>query len=313
MKNFFAEVKEYFGFNSRERSAVLILSVLILALLFINLFPGYFVKVADANFTSFDSLVVVINQSRREVTSKPVYDVLGNPDPDKAYLAANFKPFPFDPNKLSEESWRMMGLAEHQIRAIKNYEKKGGKFFRKEDLAKIYSISEQEYKKLEPYIRIETTKQKPKNKVSDSIPEKKTYTPKEKFSGTIELNTVDSLSLVALPGIGPWFAHRIIQYRQRLGGFVDIDQLLEVKGIDSSVFAGIKPHIEVDSSQIVRRNFNRDTFKQLLSHPYMDLEMTKFIVNYREKHGHFTSWESFIALNPLNRAGINKLRHYATF
>ena len=88
MKNFFAEVKEYFGFNSRERSAVLVLSVLILALLFINLFPGYFVKVADANFTSFDSLVMVINQSRREVSSKPVYDVLGNPDPDKAFLTA---------------------------------------------------------------------------------------------------------------------------------------------------------------------------------------------------------------------------------
>ncbi|MDP3463822.1 MAG: helix-hairpin-helix domain-containing protein [Bacteroidales bacterium] len=313
MKNFFAEVKDYFGFSKRERSAVLVLSVLILALFAVSLFPRYFVSVAETDFTTFDSLIKEINQTRRAESPKQDYDVFGDHDPDKAYLSATFKPFPFDPNKLPEESWRKLGLSEHQIKAIKNYEKKGGKFFRKEDLAKIYTISETEYKMLEPYIQIETSKPKHTNRITDSLSKTNTYSPKPTFSGIVELNTVDSISLIALPGIGPWFAHRIIQYRQRLGGFVNVDQLLEVKGIDSSIFEEMKPHIDVDSSHIVKRNLNRDTFKQLLSHPYIDMEMTKFIVNHREKHGHFASWENFSALTPENTASISRLRPYATF
>src|SRR5690606_10593866 len=60
----------------------------------------------------------------------------------------------FDPNNLPAEEWRKMGFSENQVKVIKNYEAKGGKFYTKKDVAKIYSISDEEYARIEPYIRI---------------------------------------------------------------------------------------------------------------------------------------------------------------
>jgi DNA uptake protein ComE-like DNA-binding protein len=96
-----------------------------------------------------------------------------------------------------------------------------------------------------------------------------------------------------LPEIGPFFARNIVAYREKLGGFIDKQQLLEVYGLDSSRFEIIMPYINIDSVSIRKIRINYDDFKTILSHPYIEYEDVKKIVNYRETKGMITNWEQY--------------------
>jgi DNA uptake protein ComE-like DNA-binding protein len=106
----------------------------------------------------------------------------------------------------------------------------------------------------------------------------------------VDLNTVDSTTLVELPQIGPYSAMRIIEYRERLGGFVDIEQLREVKGMDSARFAIATPYINIGEAQPRSLDVNRADFKTLLRHPYLSYEQVKRIFNHLEKKGMIKNW-----------------------
>lgn len=98
----------------------------------------------------------------------------------------------------------------------------------------------------------------------------------------LELNRVDSADLLVLPGIGPWFAGRIIRYRDLLGGYVAPEQLLEVYGMDSARYGRIASFLTADSSLIERICLNTSTFQEVISHPYISREETYAIFRYRE-------------------------------
>lgn len=101
----------------------------------------------------------------------------------------------------------------------------------------------------------------------------------------LELNSADSLQLLDLPGIGPAFSGRIIRYRNLLGGYFHKSQLLEVYGMDSIRYQGFEKLIQVDAGQLVRINLNTATFKELLRHPYIQYEMVRAFVRYRDRSG----------------------------
>ena len=127
--------------------------------------------------------------------------------------------------------------------------------------------------------------------------------PPPKKIPVLEINSTDSLALVELPQIGEVMASRIHRYRDRLGGFVSIDQLYEVKGMDSARFATIQPYLLLDTTGIRKMEINRDEFKTLLRHPYLEYEQVKAIVNHRERKGLIRNWEQLKGIvgevNPL--------------
>lgn len=134
-------------------------------------------------------------------------------------------------------------------------------------------------------------------------PEKTSTTPTPKKIPILELNATDSVALVALPQIGEVMASRIQRYRDRLGGYVCYEQLYEVKGMDSARFATVRPYLLLDISNIRKLEVNRDEFKTLLRHPYLEYEQVKAIVNYRERKGLIRNWEQLKGIvgevNPL--------------
>lgn len=99
----------------------------------------------------------------------------------------------------------------------------------------------------------------------------------------IELNAADSFDLQQLRGIGPSFARRIINYRERLRGFSDKRQLLEVFGMDTARFRLIEANVTVNPDSVHPIDLNTVTFKELLRHPYFPFPVTKNIMIYRQK------------------------------
>jgi long-subunit acyl-CoA synthetase (AMP-forming) len=88
---------------------------------------------------------------------------------------------------------------------------------------------------------------------------------------------VDSTTLVELPQIGPYTAVRIIEFREKLGGFIDKEQLRDVKGMDSARFATIQPYINIGEVETRKIDINRADFKALVHHPYLNYEQVKRI------------------------------------
>ena len=108
--------------------------------------------------------------------------------------------FPFNPNTVSVEELRRLGFSAKQAQAIENYRQKGGRFHRPADFAKSFVVADSVYRRLAPYIHI----------------------PR------LDLNRADSTALLSLPGIGPFFAGKIVAYREQLGGYSHPEQLMEI-------------------------------------------------------------------------------------
>lgn len=128
----------------------------------------------------------------------------------------------------------------------------------------------------------------------------------------IDLNTADTTMLQQLPGIGGAYAKWIVDYREKLGGYCETEQLLEVYRMDTNRFNDIERFITIDSNFIPKRlRINSDAFKVLLKHPYLEYDDVKKIVNYREQKGLITSWEQ---LEKIVGEEINpRLRYYIDY
>lgn len=175
--------------------------------------------------------------------------------PEKPYSRPprEVESFPFDPNAVTLEELVRLGLSARQAESILNYREKGGRFRSKEDFRKMYVVSDTLYERLEPFIDI----------------------PK------LELNSADSTALVSLRGIGPWYARKILEYRESLGGFCSVDQLLEVYGMDEERLAPLRPQVRVDASLIRRLDLRELPEETLAAHPYIGRSAAKSIVRYR--------------------------------
>lgn len=289
-------LRKWFSFSKGERVAIITILALILLLILACLFRPSRKSLSDESLHNLDSLLALrqaaIEQQKQQQAEKP-------------QEVAELHPFPFNPNTLTEEEWLQMGLTDRQVRNIMNYKAKGGKFYSKNDLGKLYTISEEEFAQLEPFIvlpevsRGKNTKTSAKSGVStgSTTANGSTTAPAEKKAiPIVDLNTVDSTTLVELPQIGPYTAVRIIEFREKLGGFVDKEQLRDVKGMDDARFAAIQPYINVGVVEIRKVDVNRADFKTLVHHPYLSYEQVKRIVNQREKRGMIKNWAQLEAL-----------------
>ena len=220
--------------------------------------------------------------------------------------------FAFDPNTASSSNWQKLGLSPKQIKVLRNYTSKGGKFYKRDDLRKIYSIGERQYRELEPYIQIKESK-RPSFRAR-KLPVTAGNTRKaEKNNIVVELNKADSLMLDQLRGIGPAFASRIIRFRNRLGGFYRKEQLKEVYGIDSLKYSQLESQVMVDPASVKRIKINVASFEELRTHPYLSYKQMNAIIQYRKQHGNFSSPDDLRKVLLLDEEIIRKIEPYLAF
>ncbi len=299
--------KEYFTFNRRERNGLIVLALILVSIVLFNIYVDY--KYSQRKYThpeivyKIDSTLLA-NKTLKRNTKKPYSDI---------------EFFTFDPNTLSIERWKELGLSEAQARTILNYRNKGGYFKNAADLKKIYVINDLWFSKAKPYISIPQKKRKLATKKKVIKPKPKAYIKKSskhesvRASLVVYLNSADTTELKKLKGIGSTFAKRIVKYRELLGGYYSKKQLLEVYGMDSVRYHNIKDNILVYKDSISKIEINTGEFKRLLAHPYLSYEDVKSIFNYRRNHGFIQSLEQLKAAAVLADSSLRRVSPYFDF
>ena len=212
------------------------------------------------------------------------------------------KLFNFDPNTINDQQWELLGMSEKQTAVIRNYINKGGRFKTSSDLEKIYCIKPEKFQELKDYIKIEKQEEK------ENKPEIKYEQAKE-----VEINKLTQAEFVELGGFWKYNATKIIEYRQKLGGFIAKEQLLELYGMKPEYYQKIENNIIVNKKNITKININFAEVNEMKDHPYIGYNIAKDIVKYRDAHGPFKNIEQLRNAKIVSQTTFDKLKDYLTF
>jgi DNA uptake protein ComE-like DNA-binding protein len=205
-----------------------------------------------------------------------------------------------DPNNMKENDWVKIGFSKKEASSIVKFQKKSGGFKFKEDLKKLYCMSDERFLSLEPFLNLPAKNNKTEQTSKNT----------KRQIAIIELNRCDSIALISLRGIGPGWARRIIKRRNQLGGFYCLEQLLEMKGFNDTLLNALRMQVKVDTSLIQKLNINQLSLEDLQKHPYCWYGVGKSIVNYRLQHGPFRTLEGLKKIYTLRPEIYEKLVHY---
>lgn len=221
--------------------------------------------------------------------------------------------FVFDPNTADSIDLLKLGLSRWQVVNIYKYRNRGGVYRKPSDFARLYGLTVHQYKRLEPYIRISPDYSTPASSLfpseSDAPVSRSTARSRKLQPGeNVDLNVADTTQLQLVPGIGSYFARRIVQYRDRLGGYVCVGQLDEIEDFPASA----KSFLTVTSSPL-RLDVNKLSLAQLRRHPYINYYQARAIVEYRRLRGPFQSLEDLASLPDFTPQDIQRLSPYLEF
>ena len=268
----------------------------------------------------------------------------GNYD-DKAANRLHAERFPFDPNTADSTQLLRLGLKPWQVRAIYRYRAAGGVYQKPTDFAKLYGLTVKQYRELEPYIRIskdylpaatliedkgrfdakgheayaierggngiasESNANALKSSTNNTAQHTARYPKKIKEGEYVILNTADTAELKRVPGIGSYFARKIVEYGERLGGYVDINQLDEIEDFP----ADAKKYLRVSNPNPRRLNVNRLTLNELKRHPYVSYYQARAITDYRRLRGALKSLNDLSLLEDFSQEAIDRLLPYVEY
>ena len=190
----------------------------------------------------------------------------------KAYDASpsrRVESFRFNPNTATLEDFQRLGFTERQAQSIMNYREKGGQFRRKSDFAKSYVVADSVFERLEPFIDIPL----------------------------LDINAADSAAFDALPGIGPYFAAKMVSHRAELGGYSYPEQLMDIYRFDQEKFDALADLIAVGPSDSLAL-WTLDE-AALARHPYIDKRAAHGIVLFRNNNSRLS-----LSVDALVAAGI---------
>ena len=333
-------IRGYLTFTRKERYGVLFL-LTVIGILFV--LPYFFrPRPGDPDPSSYKKMKEAIRKFETEhpdsIDDAEVSDRYTHAKRPGKETGIQVQPFngkmqDFDPNTQTKEDWLRLGLSEQVCLTITRYVEKGGRFHRPEDLKKIYGLDLSDYDRLLPFVRIaERTDHFQSRSIHygkhtyDFSPIKKTdlnfskrpvslMTGAESFhSGKkleiTDINLSDSADWSRLPGIGSRLASRIVHFREKLGGFYQVDQVGETFGLPDSIFQRLKPVLRLNPASVVQLDVNNSSKELLQAHPYIGWQIAKSIVAYRSQHGKFRTVDELLQLALMDTVRFGKLKPY---
>ncbi|GHT68647.1 competence protein ComEA [Bacteroidia bacterium] len=288
-------LKEWFVFSKSERRGIIVLGILLLVVMGIPLV----LKFAKPRYTNdyqqlklkVDSLVPTL-----PTTSKPPKTAFERHDREA-------QKFYFDPNVISRDSLLLLGFSPKQATAIINYRQRGGKFRKPEDFLRLSITSNHQH--LAGYIRIVQQEKSTVSPQRDSVATKRTYavTP-------VDINSADTAELKTLSGVGNYLAQRIVEYRQKLGGYTKLEQLCEIKYFDRDKLERLQPRLTMDLSKVKKFSLTAEGVEQLRMHPYVGAYVARGIAQQIKYNGGATTLDELVQNKILSTEQAEKLRGY---
>lgn len=215
------------------------------------------------------------------------------------------------PENLSYTDWQRLGLSPKQATSILRYKDKYGlKSYRQ--MQSIRVLPSALLEKIKDSLLFEEVKankfttEGESPKITSSITVKSDHKIQQ-----LDLNTATEAMLVALPGVGVYTAQKIIAYRDRLGGFLDLNQLQEIKGLKMETLENILPYIEL-KKMIQKMELNEVTIDRLKQHPYLNWNQANSIIKMRTQKGKFSSIEELKESVLIDEETYKKLLPYVS-
>lgn len=294
-------VKDFFYLSHSQVNGFVVLVPLLAMILFSAPAWQWYLSQQKKDFSRdravLDSLVALWGENRSEEIAKTDDGILMKPTLSM-----------FDPNHTTADELVLLGFSTTLSKRIVNYRQKGGTFRTKPDLLKIYGMDSSLYQQLYAFIDLPVTKAESR---------KIDYPPRSPISArvnsTFDLNRADTAQLNSIYGIGEKLSVRIIKYREALGGFVRMEQVLEVYGLDTAVVNRLgKASFVENGFQPRKLNINTAEEFQLAAHPYLKKSTARSIVTYRFQHGEFMTLDDLGKIHALDQKTIEKIIPYLT-
>ena len=166
---------------------------------------------------SVETIVAIEEQKPYTVEIVPERNEVVKEEIVRKYAQRSVESFPFDPNSASLEDLQRLGFSQKQAQSIINYRNAGGRFHRPSDFAKSFVVADSVFRRLEPFITIPL----------------------------LDINAADSAAFDQLPGIGPYYASKMVEYRKELEGYDFPEQLLDIWNFGQERLDGLIDLIEV--------------------------------------------------------------------
>lgn len=258
--------------------------------------------------------LAVLKQLRQQVNTDSAINAQKYASP---HLADSL--FAFDPNHADSATLLKLGLSHWQVSNMMKYRSKGGIWRSPNDFKRLYGLSEKDFKRLKPFVRIADKDRKGKfipfsitEFSNNHKAEKPKYEKIEKLKegDFLNLQSADTTDLKKIPGIGSYYASKIVRYREHLGGFVSIDQLNEIDGLPPNISSWFTLG---NQKGIKRIRINHATFNELIRHPYINYEQTKDIVNHIRQYGKLHSLKELRLYKEFSDKDFARLEPYITF
>jgi competence protein ComEA len=292
MQRIRAWIISFFGFSRSETNGFLILLPLMAIIMFsAPVYRWWWAgrPLEQPNDQRLDSLIATWKWDKQDSASETPHSAVS-----------------FDPNTASLAALKNLGFSDKLSRQLTNYRTRGGKFRIKRDLGRLYGMDSSLMNKLYSYIDL------PEKMISVKPFHNQRHTPPVQ-STRFDLNMADTSQLISIYGIGPKLATRILKYRDRLNGFVSMNQLREVYGLDSVVIDQLKKRTFIrDDFRPRPINVNTADEKQLASLPYIKFRLANSIAAYRFQHGDFASVEELLKLALVDETLFQKIKPYLT-
>ena len=218
----------------------------------------------------------------------------------------------FDPNTADSSTLVHLGFKPWQAKNMVKYRAAGGKYRKPEDLKKLYGMTDSMFQALTPYIYI--AREEVDSVAVDSLRKDSLPRWEEENKDTIlNLRTADTVELKMIHGIGSYRARQIVRYREQLGGFVSVEQLLEAKGMENVDADSLLAHFWIDSVKIEPMNVNSVGVQRLSRHPYLRFEQAQAIYELRRKKIRLDSIQQLQQIECISAETLEKIAPYLNF
>lgn len=211
----------------------------------------------------------------------------------------NFKLVPFDPNTIDSMGAIRLGIPPKQVRTLLNYRKKGGRFYKKEQLGKLYGLSSVIVEKLIPYVRI--TEQASKQIYSNNYMKYATKNKDPNF-WKIDINEASEKEWIQKTNLAQPIVHRILRYKNYVGAFENVYQLKKVYGITEQDFQLLRRHLSVGKNtarKFVANTMNFEKWESLGMFTHKEIAL---ILKARKANGGRIGWKEIVILCDLTES-----------